>query len=813
MQSHWWGDLRLDLRQSLRLLAKDRAFTASALITLALGIGANIAIFSVINAALLRPLPFDHPERILFIQNTDPRTGDPIPVSAGDYNDFRDRTQTCEAVGLIRYRENLSLSLGKEAESITVHLATSSVFQAFGVSPVIGRLFTPEEERMGGDQAILLSYGAWQTRFGGRREIVGSRVSVGGAPGSIVGVLPPGFEYPDRPAEAWVPLVPTPSEVQERFQHRYRIVARRKADVPLQRVSEEFQAINAQIKLVYPKVNNFGMLVEPLSEQRVAASKSGLVLLMAAVGLVLLIACANVASLLLARATSRQKEISIRAALGASRGRLLRQVLTESLLLALAGGVAGIAVAYWSLQAITGLLPANLPGRDSIAIDAMTLAFAVTASLLTGMLFGVSPALNASHSSAADALRQRSNSGSRTSLRLRSALVVAEVAISAILLVGGGLLLRSFLRVISVDSGLETQNVLSMSFSLPRPRYAKAEATTRFFDELLRRLKDTPGVESAGIVNRLPLNGSLGTGPMGIEGRPYTAEDIPVVDVRSASEDYFSTLGIKLLDGRGFAETDTAQSTQVALIDDRVAARYWPGENPLGRRLKIGQQRDDNPYSQIVGIVRTVHHDGLDKESRGQVYIPHRQYPVHGLNVNLYSLVVRTAGNPGAMSEAVRRVILQVDPDQTAFEVQPMDQLLDRSLAPRRFQTLLVAAFAALALALASFGLYAVIAYSVTLRTPEIGVRVALGAGVGDVLALVASETARLVAAGLVLGLAGAALLTRWLEGLLFGVSRLDVTAFVAAGAIVALVALLATLAPARRALRVDPSRALAAEG
>jgi putative ABC transport system permease protein len=364
----------------------------------------------------------------------------------------------------------------------------------------------------------------------------------------------------------------------------------------------------------------------------------------------------------------------------------------------------------------------------------------------------------------------------------------------------------------AIDPGIDTHNVLSLSFSLPRPRYAKPEATTRFFDDLLRRLSETPGVESAGIVNRLPLNGSLGSGPMGIEGRAIPNKDLPQVDVRSASHDYFRTMRIARVDGRGFAESDTAESPQVALIDDRVAARLWPGENPIGRRIRIGLQRAENPYSTIVGIVRTIRHDGLDKESRGQVYLPYRQFPAHGLTFNLYSLVVRTASNPGALSETVRRVIRQVDPDQTAYEVVTMDEFLERSLAPRRFQTLLVSTFAALALALASFGLYAVIAYSVTLRTPEIGVRVALGAGVGDVLALVAGETARLTAAGLVLGLAGAAFLTRWLEGLLFGVSRLDITAFAAAGVIVALVALLATLAPARRALRVDPSRALVAE-
>jgi putative ABC transport system permease protein len=626
-------------------------------------------------------------------------------------------------------------------------------------------------------------------------------------------VLPAGFEYPDHPAEAWAPLVPPPAEVQQRFLHRYTMLARLKPGVTIERAREDLGLINARLKREYPNTNAQDLGIMPLSEQRVASSKAGLVLLMAAVGLVLLIACANVASLLLARATARQKEIAIRAALGASRGRLLRQVLTESVLLALAGGTAGIGVAYWSLQAISGLLPANLPGRDAIAIDPTTLAFALAASILTGILFGISPALHASRATAADALRQRSNAGSRRSLRLRAGLVVAEVAVSVVLLVGGALLLRSFVHVMATNPGIDAHNVLSMQLALPRTRYQKPEQVTRFFSELLRRLSETPGVESAGIVNRLPLNGSLGAGPMGIEGRTFPPNDLPVIDVRSASPDYFRAMGIAVLDGRALADTDVPGSLQVAVIDDRIAARLFPGENPIGRRVRVGLQIESNPWVTIIGIVRNVRHDGLEKESRGQVYLAYRQYPVHGLNYNNYALVLRTAIAPAGMNEVVRRTILQVDPDQTAFEALTMDEILSRSVAPRRFQTLLVAAFALLALALASFGLYAVIAYSVTLRTPEIGVRIALGAGTGDVLALVAGETARLAAAGLALGLAGAAVLTRWLAGLLFGVSRLDLSAFAAAGILVGVVAVLATLAPALRAVRVDPSRAFAAEG
>jgi len=802
-----------DFRNTFRLFLKERAFAASVVLTMGLGIGANTAVFSVVNAALLRPLPFPDASRIVAIENTDPKHGDTgLPIDAADYYDFRARNQTLQELGIVRFQEAYGLTVGAEPESVIGHSATASFLRALGVTPWAGRLFNPDEEISGKDQAMLLSYGFWARRFGSDPSMVGTRVVLGGIPRNIVGILPPDFEVPDRPADVWVPLAPAPTEIQARFQHRYRMYGLIKPGITLARAREDFTAVNRQLMQEHPSTNSFDVHMLPWMEQRTAASKAGLWIIMAAVGLLLLIACANVANLILARSTARQKEMAIRVALGAGRFRILRQVLTESITLSVTGGIVGVFAAYWSVKSLGSWLPATLPGRAAIRLDLTTLAFALAISVITGILFGLSPALHTVRAGATEVLRQRSSADDRGSLRLRALLVMTEVAVSVILLVGGGLLVHSFLRVLGTDSGIDARNVLSMRIALPRARYSNPQKVIHFYEDLLQRLQTTTGVVSVGIVNALPLSGMLGTGPMNIEGRTFAPSDVPTVDWRPTSTDYFQTMGIPLIAGRGLAEYDTADAMQVAVADDKIAARYWPHENPIGRRIKLGSPDSQAPWMTIVGIVRNVRHDGLEQESRGQVYRPFRQYPVHGLPYWNYVLVIRTRGAAQTLAGAARRAILAVDPDQTAFEVRTMEDVLSRSVAPRRFQTTLVGGFAALALILASLGLYAVIAYSVTLRVPEIGIRMALGASRADILRLIAGSTAKVAGVGIILGLGAAVLLSRAIESQLYGVRARDFVSFGSAFVITMVVVMLASLAPMRRAVAIDPATTLRGE-
>jgi predicted permease len=588
---------------------------------------------------------------------------------------------------------------------------------------------------------------------------------------------------------------------------------RLKPGVSVSRAQQDMDRINNQLKRQYPLTNTFGIRVVAYSEDRVGAIRRSLNFLWMAAGLVLLIACANVANLLLARATSRQREVAIRAALGASRYHLIRQMMAESLTLALIGAAGGVAVAAGGLQLILPLLPANLPGRGAIRLNTSTLLYTIAAALVTGVLFGLSPARQAARAFAAEALRSRSTAGVSGGKRLRSALVVFEIALSVMLLVCGGLLLRTLQRVLQNDPGLNPAHVVTMIVGLPTTgRYKQSEVVTGYFQRATERISALPGVEAAGAVNRLPLSGALGQGPMSVEGHPTPPSQTPTVDWRSVTPDYFRAMGIAMIAGRGVTEHDTLAAQQVVVIDDKLAARHWPRQDPIGKRVKLGNYDADLPWLTIVGVVHTVRHDGLDMESLGQAYRPFLQYPIHLLNVNSMAIVARVRGPAAASVDRIRREVLEVDPDQPPYDIRTMESVVARSVAPRIFSATLVGFFAILALTLASIGVYGVISYLVALRTNEIGIRMALGASPFDVVKLIGGQTAGLAAIGLAVGMAGSFALAGSMKAMLFGISPFDPLSFVMAAALVGLVAVLATLAPARRAIRVDPVTALTAE-
>jgi putative ABC transport system permease protein len=652
----------------------------------------------------------------------------------------------------------------------------------------------------------------WRRKFGADRAAIGRRVILNGISREVVGILPKEFEM-DRPADAWTPVIVSADEIRRRFQHRFRMYGRLKPGISVNMAQQDMDRINNELKRQHPTTNAFGVRVVPYGDDRVGSIRGSMTLLWLAAGLVLLIACANVANLMLARATSRQREVSIRAALGASRYRLIRQMLAESLTLAFAGAIAGVAVAIGGLQMMLPLLPANLPGRNAIGVSVPTLLFTVAAAVVTGVLFGLSPALQAARASAAEALRQRSPAGAAGGKRLRGALVVFEIALSVMLLVGGGLLLRTLFRVLQNDPGLNPANVVTMAVGLPSTgRYKQPAEGLAYFKRVTEGIAALPGVEAAGAVNRLPLSGALGTGPMSVEGDPKPPAKTPIVDWRFATPDYFRAMGIPMVAGRGITERETADAPQVVVIDDKLAATYWPKQDPIGKRLKLGNYHGEAPWITVVGVVHTVRHDGLDAESLGQAYRPYLQYPIHNLPSNNMAIVARVHGSAESSIDRIRRAVLAVDPDQAPYDVRTMESVVATSVAPRKFSATLVGFFALLALTLASVGVYGVISYLVALRTNEIGIRMALGASPSDIVKLIGGQTAGLAIAGLALGVVGSLAMAGPMKALLFGVSAFDGWSFAIAVGLVGFVAALATVQPARRAIRVDPVTALTAE-
>jgi putative ABC transport system permease protein len=828
-----------DLRYGLRLVLKRPGFTFVAVITLALGIGANTAIFSVVDAVLLRPLPYPQAERLVFVWST--MIGQGVPVAGSsmpDYREWRDRSDTLEGLGGFYYGDFNLASSGAGPERVEGALITANLFDVLQVSPALGRSFTAGEDQYGRHHVVLLSYGLWQRRFSGDPGIVGRELKIGGEGYTVVGVMPKGMPFFDNlpEVELWRPIAFAPGDnLDTRNNHFVTLVGRLKAGVTSAQAQDEMSAIARQIEEAHPENKGVGARVSLVQEQLTDDSRTALLVLLGAVAFVLLVACVNVANLMLARAAAREREMAIRASLGASRWRLVGQMVVECLPFSLMGAGLGVLLALWGIDLLSALLPSSLPRYNPIGVNGHVLGFTLAAALLTVLLAGLLPALQTARADVQAALNEggRSGTGGVRQGRLRRLLVVAEVALALVLLVGAGLMVRSFIKLRRVDVGFGVRNVLTFSLSLPDAKYPvptsandpRNPASLAFYDQLLARLEALPGVRAATAATLLPLGAGSGWGKnMSIEGRPApdSLDQVPVVRFALISPDYFSTFGISVRDGRAFTTHDDENAQPVAIINETLARRFFAGEDPVGKTIWMGppehllppdQQTPDNRFVRrlIVGVVADVKGGSLNLPTPPLVYAPLHQFRREGY-VNTLALAVQTEGRPDGMAEAIREQVHALDADQPVSNLRNIDQLLDRALSAAKFSLFLLSLFAGVGLLLAGVGIYGVMSYAVTQRTHELGIRMALGARPADVLGMVIRQGMVLVAAGVAAGVAGAWALTRLMTSLLFGVSATDVLTFAVVALLLGGVALVACYLPARRATRVDPMVALRCE-
>lgn len=797
-----------DLRYGIRFLLANRGFSAVVILALAVGIGANAAIFSVVNSIILRPLPYSDPDRVVMIWMDNRRMGIPEDIhSYPNYVDYRDQNGSFESVAAY---SGISVNLvgAGEPERVIGAMATANLFEVLGVKPVLGRTFTTEEEQMGKHQVVVIGNGLWQRRFGANPDVIGQTVLLSDVSRTVIGVMPQGFKFPHQDAELWIPMALNEQVRGARGSFSFFAIGRLKPGVRLEQAKADMGAIAERLQQQYPDVlEGYGVNLMPLHQQVVGNVKPALLALLGAVGFVLLIACANVANLLLARAAVREREIAIRLAIGASRRRIVRQLLTESLLLALAGGALGVLLAVWGLDLLVSMSPRDIPRIDEIRIDRAVLGFTLGVSVLTALLFGLFPAWQSSRPDLNDSLKEGgrdSRSGAR-GRRIRSALVVAEIALSLVLLVGAGLMVRSFMRVQDLNLGFKPDHLLTMNLQLSRSRY-QGRLSQAFFSELIQRVERLPGVESAGAITAVFIPGLASSSNFSIEGRPPAPPSEQVeAPIDFVTPGYFRTMGIPLLSGRGFTEQDGPDQPQVVIINNTFARLFWPNEDPLGKRLKFGGPDSEAPWLTIVGIVGDMRRTGLDAAVRCETFLPYTQRSFAGF----MTLVTRTTSDPSKLAAAVRDEIRAIDPNQTISHVTTVDRLLDEMIAQRRLNTILFGIFAAVAMILAAVGIYGVVSYSVTQRNHEIGVRMALGANRRDVLRLVMGHGAILTSFGIAIGLIGAWLITRVMSSLLFEVSATDPMTFAVIAGLLAIVSLGASGVPARRAARVDPLAAL----
>jgi predicted permease len=811
-------NLLQDFRYGIRVLLRSPGFTAVAVVTLALGIGATTAIFSVIDAVLLRPLPYNEPDRLVMVWGKLAGIGlarDQNAVSVPEFIDFQTMNQVFERMAAFT-GSSFNLALEGSPERIEGASASASLFPLLRVQPVWGRTFRPEEDQPGRDNVVLLSHGLWQRRFGSDPNLIGKTLTLSGRVYSVIGILPPNFELLGE-AEIWKPIAFDAEELSEnrRADHFLAVVARLKPGVTLAQAQANMDVIARRLQeknpAQYAPRSGWGVRVTPLLEEIVQDTRPALLMLVGAVVLLLVIACANVANLLLARASAREREVAIRAALGAGRGRLIRQLLTESCLLGLLGGALGLLLAVWGVDLLVKLGPANLPRLKDVAIDGRTLGFTLLISLGTNFLFGLAPAWQASGGERSAQLKEGSR-GATTGprgARLRGLVVVSQISLSLVLLVGAGLLIKSFVRVLQVDPGFNPNHVLTMRINLPELKYPEPRQAQAWFRQLLQRVETLPGVEYAALVSQPPLGSAGWSGTFTVEGLVTDpTKGGPEADRRPSSTDYFRVMGIPLLQGRFFDSRDEAEDApKVAIVDETLAETFWRGQDPIGKRLKLGGVHSSRPWMSVVGVVRHVKHQGLDAQSRFQMYWPSPQQ----LPQRTMSLVIRARSgvDPRSLTRAAQKEVLALDKEQPVFAIRTMEEVLSRSVAQRRLSMLLLVIFAAVAVTLATVGIYGVMSYSMAQRTHEIGIRIALGARPPDVLALVARQALTLVAAGVALGLAAALLFTRSLASLLFQVQPADPAILLGASLLLAAVALVACWLPARRALHVDPLAAL----
>jgi len=793
-----------DVRYGVRMLRKNPGFTAVAVLTLALGIGANTAVFSVVNATLLRPFPYEHPERLVVIQERN-AGGGLQDASFANFADWRSQSASFASMAAQRGQESFNFSGSGEPERLQGHLVSADFFRTLGVRPFRGRDFVTEDDGAGALPVAILSYGFWQRRFGADDSVLGKPITLNSQGFTVVGVTPASFHF-GTVADVFVPI----GLSAERFRPRGRdpgvgVVACLKPAVSIAQAENELNAIAARLEQEYPETNTGKRVrVESLHDSFVGGTRLSLLILLGAVGLVLLIACANVANLLLIWGAARQREMALRAALGASRWRIIRQLLGESVMLAALGGGLGLLLAHWGTHLITSYLPAGVPRLREADIDSVVLGFTVALSLLAGVIFSMAPAWQGSRANLREVLQEGGRGSTGRRQRLRSTLVVSEIALTLAVLVGAGLLIRSFWRLQQVDSGFDARNVLMTQISVTAGRGEGARIAD-FFEQLLQKVSGLPGVKSVAVSDGLPILRDANWSPFNIEGRPPAEPRNQTWAIRyTVSPEYFQTLGIPLLQGRGFAAQDTRDSPLVAMIDETFARQHFQNEDPLGKRLIL--TLPDGPGIEIVGVVRHVKHAGLDERAAGspQFYLHFNQR-----RSSASHLLVRSVVDPLSLAGAVRDQVWALDKDLPVYNVRTMQQLVSQSMAPRRFSALLMVVFGFLALVLASIGLYGTISYSVAQRTSEIGIRVALGAQRRDVLTMVIKQAMGLALFGVVVGLVTALALARLLRNLLFGVGSADPLTFGAVAFVLLTVALLASFVPARRAAKIDPMAAL----
>ncbi len=794
-----------DIRFGIRNLLKHPTFAVTALLTLAIGIGANTTIFSFVNGILLRPLPYPDSERLVVINETAPKRGIPsMSISFPNFLDWRAQNHVFEDISAYGLSSNFSLTGAGEPERLRGKSVSQGTFELLRVAPVLGRTFTAEEDRPKNDGVVILGHELWQRRFAGNPQIVGQNVVLNNRPRTVIGVMPPGFKFPEE-AELWVPLG-LDTTMFTRTDHGLTSIARLKDGVTLAQAQAEMDVIARRIEEQNPVSNEgLGVLVTSLHEVLTGDYRKALLVLLGVVGFVLLVASVNVANLMLARTSARQKEFAVRSALGASRWRIIRQTLTESLLISMLGAALGLLLSIWGIKLILALIPVKLPFWMNFNLDYRVLAFTSAVSLLTALIFGTMPAILGTRVDLNHTLKEggRSAMGSARH-RTRGLLVVTEVALALMVLVGAGLMIQSFVRLRNVGPGFSEKDVLTFSVILPQAKYKEPTQRGEFFRQLLARVNALPGVEAAAGVTNVPLKG-------GGWGRSFTVEGFPVLSVGQApmiqhtvtSPGYFQTMGIPVLTGRDFSEWDAKDAEKVTIIDERLAREYWPNESPIGKRIRFGPPEDNEPWHKVIGVVGAVRHQQLDAETRKSVYLPHLQVSVNGL-----SLVVR-AKNPSSLAGVLRSQVREMDPDLPVNELMLMEEVVTQSVWQSRLYAILFSVFAAVAVLLAAIGIYGVMSYSVTQRTQEIGIRMALGAQVKDVLRLVVRGGLALSLIGVTIGIAGAFALTRLLRTLLFGVTPTDAATFIAVSLILLFVAMLACFIPARRATKVDPLVAL----
>jgi len=805
-----------DLRHGARSLVRQPTFTIVAVIALALGIGANTAIFSVVHAVLLRSLPYRDADRLVSVwENNRKRGNDQNVINMGNFFDWKEQNRVFEDMAAF-FDTTASLKSGGDPEEIPAQIATASLFSILGVNPILGRTFTADDGKPGQPRVVALSFGLWQRRFGGDPQIIGRKLILNmfsSTEATVIAVMPADFNWhvkagsmTRKSAEMWAPW--QVGEQTRLRQGRYAMaVARLKSGVTYEQSQAEMNAIGGRLERQYNEFNaNWGVNVVPLRKQFTGEIRLALLVLLGAVGMVLLIACANVANLLLVRAAGRQREVAVRTALGAGRGRVIRQLLTESLLLACLGGLVALALAWWGIDLLVSLAPPDLVNLSQVKINVAVLGFTLGISALTGVIFGLAPAFGATRLNLHESLKEggKNIGGGMRSHRLRNSLVILEVALALVLLVCAGLLIRSFARLQSVDPGFNARNVLTMRVSLPGRKYDNDQKLINFYRQAVAQMQSLPGVESVGVVSFLPFAAPhAGTG-VAIEGRPKLAPGQGLnTGVMVSDLNYFRTMRIPLKRGRLFTDQEAAEMRHVVVINEEFARKNFPGEDPLGKRVVI-EMKDDNQPCEIIGIVGDSKHMNLDAEVQPMSYWPYPELTYNGM-----TFVIRTQGEPTVVAGAARNVIRQIDPEQPVADVRTMESLIGTSVARARFNTLLLTIFGVVALLLAGVGIYGVMAYSVAQRTHEIGVRMALGARAADVLRLVIRRGMMLALGGVAIGLAASFALTRLMKTLLFNVSETDPLTFAGVPLLLAFVALLACLIPARRAAKVDPMVAL----